>query len=145
MNVPRIVISSLAGAVLACMVPAIADAAPRYACSILTLTTVRAIVAAPVTVYHPGSTQPTVQGDLTSSTCTYTINAMGKGARVMMLWGPSATLIKMYQFYVKRNREMPQIKGDVLILGSVTNTSGDGVTYDLPASKRLLAAAVQQY
>ena len=145
MNVPRIVISSLAGAALACMAPAIANAAPRYACSLLTLAAVRAIAAAPVTVYHPGSTHPTVQGDSTYSTCTYTVNAMGKGARVMMLWGPSAKLNEMYKFYVKRNKEMPQIKGDVLILGSVTNTSGGGVAYDLPASKRLLAAAVQQY
>ena len=145
MNTPRLLVGLLAGTVLACIAPTIASASPRYACSMLTLATVRAITAAPVTVYQPGSTRPTVEGKLTSSTCTYTVNAMGKAARVMMLWGPNAKLVEMYKFFVKRNKEMPQIKGDVLIVGSVTNTSGDGVTYDLPASRRLLAAAVQQY
>jgi hypothetical protein len=141
MKISGLFVSALAVAVAGYMSPTAANAAPRPACSVLLLAEVRAIVAAPVTVYQPGSPSPTVQGDSTYSTCTYTINAPGKAARVSLMWGPSATLAKMYKFYVQRNKELPQIKGGALILASVTDSSHHSLAYDMPASKKLLAAA----
>jgi hypothetical protein len=142
MKLSPMVLGTLAVAVIGCMAAAPVNAAPRPACSILTLAAVRAIVAAPVTVYLPGSPGPTVQGTSTTSTCTYTINRPGKAARVSLMWGPSAALAKMYKFYVQRNKELPQIKGGALVLASVTDTSHHSMEYDTPASKKLLAAAI---
>jgi len=142
MNTSRFLVSSLAAAILACFAPASANAAPRDACSVLTVAEVRAIVAAPVTVFQPGSSKPTVQGESTYSTCTYTLNRPGKAARVSLMWGPSADLAKMYKFYVQRNKELPQIKGGALVLASVTDTSHHSMEYDTPASKKLLAATI---
>jgi len=142
MKISGLMVSALAVAIAGYMTPTAANAAPRAACSVLSLAEVRAIVGAPVTVFQSGSPGPTVQGDSTYSTCTYTINAPGKAARVSLMWGPSATLAKMYTFYVKRNKELPQIKGGALVLASVTDTSHHSMEYDTPASKKLLAAAI---
>ncbi|HEY5094085.1 MAG TPA: hypothetical protein VII69_03100 [Candidatus Eremiobacteraceae bacterium] len=142
MKISRLFLSALAIAIVGYAIPAPANAAPRPACSVLPLADVRAIVAAPVTVYQPGSSNPTVQGDSTYSTCTYSLNKPGMGARVSLMWGPSATLAKMYKFYVQRNKELPQIKGGALVLASVTDTSHHSMEYDTPASKKLLAAAI---
>jgi hypothetical protein len=60
----------------------------------------------------------------------------------MLMWGPSAALVKLYKFYVQRNKELPQIKGGALVLASVTDSSHQSLEYDLPASKKLLAAAI---
>jgi hypothetical protein len=144
MKVSRYFIISLAVAGLACIAPTQANASPRSACSVLTVAEVRAIVGAPVTIFRPQSPEPTVQGNSTYSTCTYSINKPGKAARVMLLWGPSATLDSLYKFYVKRHKELPQIKGDALILASVTDSGNDRFVFDLPASQKLLDAAVRK-
>lgn len=142
MKISPLVLGALAVAVISCLASAPANAAPRAACSVLSLAQVQAIVAAPVTVYQASSPGPTVQGKSTTSTCTYTLNKPGKAARVSLMWGPSADLAKMYKFYVQRNKELPQIKGDALVLASVTDTSHHSMEYDTPASKKLLAAAI---
>ena len=144
MKTSRLLIISLAAAGLAVLAPAIASASPRSACSVLSLAEVRAIVGAPVTIYRPGSPEPTVQGNATYSTCTYALNKPGKAARVMLMWGPSASLNSLYKFYVKRHKELPQIKGDALVLASVTDTGHHSLDYDMPASQKLLDAAVRK-
>jgi len=144
MKITRLLLVSLAAAAFAVMAPAFASASPRPACSVLSLADVRAIVGAPVTVFRPGTSAPSVLGDSTYSTCTYSLNAPGKAARVMLMWGSSASLAAMYKFYVKRHKELPQIKGDALILASVTDTSHHSLAYDMPASQKLLDAAVRK-
>jgi hypothetical protein len=144
MKTSQILIASLAAAAFATTAPAIAGASPRSACSVLSVAEVRAIVGAPVTIYRPGSPEPTVQGDSTYSTCTYTLSMPGKAARVMIMWGPSSSLSSMYKFYVKRHKELPQIKGDALVLASVTDSSHHGLAYDMPASQKLLDAAIRK-
>lgn len=142
MKISRLLFGAVAVAIVGFMVPAPANAAPRAACSVLSLAAVQAIVGAPVTVYQASSPGPTVQGDSTYSTCTYTLNKPGKAARVSVMWGPSAALSKLYRFYAQRNKELPQIKGGALVLASVTDTSHHSMEYDTPASKKLLAAAI---
>ena len=142
MKVSLLIVGTLAVAVIGWMASAPANAAPRAACSVLSLADVRAIVAAPVTVYQASSPGPTAQGDSTYSTCTYTLNRPGRSARVSVMWGPSAALAKFYKFYVQRNKELPQIKGGALVLASVTDSSNHTLAYDTPASKKLLAAAI---
>ena len=142
MKLSPLVVGTLAVAVISCLASAPVNAAPRPACSVLSLAAVQAIVAAPVTVYQGASPGPTAQGKSTYSTCTYTLNKPGKAARVSLMWGPSADLAKMYKFYVQRNKELPQIKGGALVLASVTDTSHHSMEYDNPASKKLLAATI---
>jgi hypothetical protein len=144
MKITRLLIISFVAAGFAVLAPAIASASPRSACSVLSLAEVRAIVGAPVTIYRPGTSEPTMQGNSTYSTCTYSLNVPGKAGRVMLMWGPSAEVNRMYNFYVKRHKELPQIKGGALILASVTDTGGHSMVYDMPASQRLLDAAVRK-
>jgi hypothetical protein len=118
---------------------------PRAACSVLTLDAVRAIVAAPVDVFPAGSSAPTTRNGATFSNCTYvTGGATSRGARVTLMWGTSAKLSETNAYYVKRNKELSTIRGDVLVLASVTDGSSAGLTYDRPASESLLAAVVRK-
>jgi hypothetical protein len=143
MKTSQLLLSTLAVAVVASIAAAPAAAAPRAACSVLTLAQVRAIVAAPVEVYQPGSSVPTTQGTSTFSTCTYVVpNTMGRAGRLSLLWGPTATLTTTYNFYVKRGKELARMDGDMLVLASVTITTHGGTAYDQPASSKLMKAAL---
>ncbi len=117
---------------------------PRAACSVLTVEDVRAIVAAPVAVFVPGSFEPKVNGATTFSNCTWV--AAGKnsrGARVTLMWGTAAKLTETNQYYAKRGKELSRVSGDVLILASVTDGAASGMTYDRPASEALLTAVLK--
>ena len=143
MKSSRLLMVSLVAAAIAVIAPAIASASPRSACSVLSLAEVRAIVGAPVTIYRLVSPEPTVRGDSTYSTCTYTLNMPGKAARIMLMWGPSAKIASMHNFYVKRNKELSKIKGDAILLASVTDSGHHSLIYDMPASQKLLDAAIR--
>ena len=138
--------SALALGAIACTLPSAASASPRDACSILTIAEVRTIVAAPVDRWAPGSNKPTVRGTTTFSNCTYLMQGyLGRGVRVMLLWGPAPLLSANYAAYVKRNRELPRLIGDALLVVSVTNAArGSGLTYDMPASRALLDAVARK-
>lgn len=143
MKASQLLRGSIAAVILVCMATASASAAPRAACSVLSLADVRVIVGAPVGIYKPGSFAPTVRGQNTISNCTYTVqNANGRGARLTLMWG--AKLAQTQQFYDKRHKELASIKGDVLVLASVTNATQAGITFDQPASKKLLEAALHK-
>ncbi|MEP6833251.1 MAG: hypothetical protein ABJB74_07645 [Gemmatimonas sp.] len=119
--------------------------AQRAACSVLTLEEVRAIVTAPVDVFAAGSSAPTTSNGITTSNCTYVMTTKNsRGARVTLMWGTSAKLSETNAYYVKRNKELSAIHGDVLILASVTQGSATGLTYDRPASEKLLAATLKK-
>jgi hypothetical protein len=121
-----------------------ASSAQRPACSVLTLAEVRAIVSGPVTIFEPGSSAPTVRGDTTFSTCTYTIpKGTGRSATVTLMWAPKAKLASTKEFYEKRG-EIPSLKGDMLVLTTVVQVSKDGMTPDRPVNKKLLAAVLQK-
>jgi hypothetical protein len=144
----RLFAGSLAAAVFAIMAPASVNASPRSACSVVTLAEVRDIVAAPVVIFQAGSNNPTVQGTKTFSNCTYTMMGAGhvtngRGAELMLMWGPQAALADTYKFYANRKNMLPRIKGDLLIVVYVTDTTGGRLAFDLPASNRLLDAAVK--
>jgi hypothetical protein len=129
-----------AAAILVAAYPMPVSAAPQAACSVLGIAAVRAIVGSPVVVFEPGSSAPTVRGDTTFSTCTYTVPKGNAGsATFTLMWGPTATLAQTYTFYTKRHLEEAQIKGDHLVLASVRN----GKDLNAPASRKLLGAVVQ--
>jgi hypothetical protein len=143
MKVTNVLAGAIGAVILACACPTFVDAAPRAACSVLALSEVRAIAGAAVAVYDPGSSAPTQQGRMTFSSCTYTLPGLnGPGARLMLMWGSSADLAATNAFYVKRHKETGRIKGDAFILASVTNTKNGGISFDRPASSKLLEAAV---
>jgi hypothetical protein len=120
--------------------PTSVSAAPQAACSLLSVETVRAIVGSPVVVFEPGSSAPTVRGDTTFSTCTYTVpKRLAGSATFTLMWGPAATLAATYSFYTKRHQEQSRMKGDLLVLASVRN----GKEIDTAASGKLLEAVVK--
>ena len=68
--------------------------------------------------------------------------AFGRNAALSLMWGPPASLTQINQFYEKRHKELARIKGNVLVLASVTNTTQSGHTNDSSASKKLLDAVL---
>lgn len=115
----------------------------RAACSILTLQEVRTIVGAPVNVFAEASFPPKKEDETTISTCTYaTGGPKNRGARVILMWGTSAHLADINGYYAKRNKEIAKIRGDMLVLASVMDTSPAGFTDDRPATEKLLAAVL---
>jgi hypothetical protein len=117
--------------------PVPASAALQTACATIPLAEVRAIVAAPVDVFVPGSSGPTVRMGITMSTCTYTSRT--RAATFSLMQAPAARLASTYDFYMKRHQEQPRIKGGVLVLASVRN----GAAIDLTASGKLLDAVAK--
>lgn len=136
----RVIAVLAATGMLAGAWPISASAAPQTACTLLSIAAVRAIVAAPVDIFAPGSHEPTTRANITTSTCTYAAPAAhGRGATFSLMWGPAATLASTYAYYMKRHQEQPRIKGDVLVLASVRN----GAVLDAAASSTLLDAVVK--
>lgn len=122
-----------------------ASAAPRAACSILTLNEVRDIVGLPVTVVDMASFAPTERGSITVSNCSYGLPTGKRMVKVSLMWGPSAHLAENQEAYLKRHKESSAIKGDVFVLTAVIDTSsGKGGIYNQAAGQKLLAAALQK-
>ncbi len=119
-----------------------ANAAQKASCSLLALADVRAIVGSPVSVNAPSSFGPTARSGVTTSNCTY-LNG-SRSARLTLMWGAGSLLVKTQQYYAKRHKEAPGLKGDVLVLASVTTATGAGLHYDIAAGDKLLAAALQK-
>ena len=114
----------------------------RAACSVLSLAEVRAIVGTPVDIYAPGSSDPKVSGATTISNCTYTLDTpKAHSARLTLMWASSAKLVETNDYYVKRHKELSRIKGDVLVLASVTSVNGEGRLEFIEAESQLLMAA----
>ncbi|MDQ6940948.1 MAG: hypothetical protein M3169_00330 [Candidatus Eremiobacteraeota bacterium] len=99
----------------------------------------RAIVGAPVVVQSLGSFAPTVRNGTTISNCTYGLPNGSTGAKVTLTWGPHEKLVQFDQFYGKRHKESPSIKGDVFVLTAVLK---GGTAFDYAAGQKLLAAAL---
>ena len=140
MKSPHLHLVSITAAILFLFTGASASAAQRAACSVLTLAEVRAIVGDQVVVFDAGSAAPTTKNETTFSSCTYTLpNANGRSARVSLMWAPSAKLAETNKYYLERNKELPSIKGDVLVLASVTGVKNGGmITIELRARNYLL-------
>lgn len=144
MKSPHLRILRIIAAMLFLSVGASASAAQRAACSVLSLADVRAIVGDQVVVFEAGSASTTTKGEMTISNCTYTLpNFSGRSARVNLMWGPSSKLAETQKFYLERNQELPSIKGDVLVLASVTGVKNGAMTFDRAASQELLAAVLK--
>jgi hypothetical protein len=121
--------------------PSPVSAAPQSACSLITLADARAIIGSPVVVFEPASSGPTVRGDTTISTCTYTVpNVRARAGTFSLIWAPPAKLSANYSQHQKLRGWQPRIKGNVLILASVTN----GTTVDPAASTKLLDAVAKK-
>jgi hypothetical protein len=126
-----------------------AAASPRPACTLLSLEEVRVLVGSPVSVFMPDLSTPATRDDTTVSTCTYVVvdaaghPAKGGSAKFSLMWAPKAKLSETNDFYTKRHIEAPAIKGDVLVLAWVGNTSS-GKAGDWAASQKLLAAVLQK-
>ena len=145
MKIPHLHLVPITAAILFLCTGASASAALRTACSVLTLTEVRAIVGDQVVVFAAGSADPTTTDEMTVSNCTYTLpNFSGRSARVNLLWGPSSKLAETHKFYLERNKELPSIKGEVLVLASVTGLKNGAITFDLAASRELLVAVLKK-
>ena len=145
MKTSHVHLVSITSAILFLFTGASASAAQRAACSVLTLADVRAIVGDQVVVFDAGSTAPTKKNETTISNCTYSLpNFNGRSARVTLMWGPSAKLAETNRYYLERNKELPSIKGDVLVLASVTGLKNGGMTFDQAASQELLAAILKK-
>jgi hypothetical protein len=122
------------------LTPIAANAAPRAACGLFSLAEIRAVLAAPVVSLIAGTPAPTVRGDSTFSTCTYGLpKTMRDASSFTLMWAPSAELARLEKFSAQR-KATAQIKGDVLVLATVTKTSGGTAVIDQVASKKLLAA-----
>jgi hypothetical protein len=127
-----------------------AAAGPRSACDVVPLAEVRSLVGAPVSVFNPVLSTLAQRGDTTLSTCMYNVlDAAGRpakasrSAKLSLMWAPKAKLAKTNDIYTKRHIEAPGIKGDVLALAWIGNTSL-GTAGDWSASQKLLAAALQK-
>ena len=131
---------------LVCATAGAASAAPRDACGVLSLAEVRSLVGAPVSVFDAGSSAPTTRGDATVSTCTYVSLdasghvAKGRGAKFTLMWASDAKLAETNAYYVKRHKEAPGLKGNVLVVAWVGNQS-EG---DWSASQKLLAEVLKK-
>jgi hypothetical protein len=140
MKTSQLLAGAVAAAALACVAPATANAAPRAACGLFSLAEIRAVLAAPVVSLIAGTPAPTVRGDATFSTCTYGLPKTFRDASSFtLMWAPSAELAQTKRVYAQRN-QLVQIKNNVLILATVTKTSGGTAVIDQAASKKLLAA-----
>ena len=144
MKISQLHLGAITAAILFLCTGASESAAQRAACSVLTLAEVRAIVGDPVVVFDAGSVAPTTKDQMTVSNCTYTLpNFSGRSARVNLMWGPSSKIAETHKFYLDRNKELSSIKGDVLVLASVTGLKNGAMTFDRAASQELLAAILK--
>ena len=145
MKTPQLHLVSITAAIMFFYTATSASAAQRAACSVLTLAEVRSIVGDQVVVFDAGSAAPTTTNETTISNCTYTLpNFSGRSARVTLMWGPSAKLAETNKFYLERNKELPSIKGDVLVLASITGLKNGAMTFDRAASQELLTAVLKK-
>lgn len=135
----RIVASIAAAAMLVAVRPTSVTAAPQTACAVISLAAVRAIVGAPVNVYEPGSHAPTVRGDHTISTCSYTMPSSARSVSFSLIWAPASELRAEYDAVLKRGGWLPRIKGDVLAMAFVMT----GRSFDKPAAGKVLDAVVK--
>ena len=139
----------LAAAVMLALSSGFAVAGPRNACDVLPLEEIRGLVGAPVSIYAPELSTPSVRGDVTISTCTYVTKdaaghlVKGRSAKFSLMWAPQAKLQEASDVYVKRHTEAPGIKGDVMVLAWVGDPSA-GPAGDWAASQKLLAAVLQK-
>ena len=144
MKISQLHLVAITAAILFLCTGTSASAAQRAACSVLTLAQVRAIVGDPVVVFDAGSAAPTTKDEMTISNCTYTLpNFNGRSARVNLMWGSSSKLAETHKFYLDRNKELSSIKGDVLVLASVTGLKNGAMTFDRAASQELLTAILK--
>ncbi|HEY5094084.1 MAG TPA: hypothetical protein VII69_03095 [Candidatus Eremiobacteraceae bacterium] len=140
MKTSHVLVAAIAAAALACLAPAAANAAPRAACGLFSLAEIRAVLAEPVVSMIAGTPAPTVRGDATLSTCTYALPKTFKdGSSFTLMWAPAAELAQTAKFYAQR-KATTQMKNNVLVLATVTKTSGGTAVIDQVASKKLLAA-----
>ena len=122
-----------------------ANAAQRGACSVLTLAEVRAIAGAPVVVLAAASDQPMVTDEMTLSNCMYTLpSGPGRVVHVQLMWAPKVNLEQIAKFTGKQNQALTSIKGDVLVLASVTGMKDNVRTFDRAASQQLLTALLNK-
>ena|GEM_PF-4499055 len=134
----RVLLTAIAA--LACIAPAAANAAPRAACGLFSLAEIRTVLAAPVVSLIEGTPPPTVRGDATFSTCTYALpKTFRDGSSFTLMWAPAAELAQTAKFYAQK-KATTQMKNGVLVLATVTKTSGGTAVIDRAASKKLLAA-----
>ncbi len=120
----------------------------RAACGILSLAEVRALVHFPVSVFVPGSAEPTITGNTTASMCTYVpLDAKGRvvsgrSASVTLMWGPNDVLLKTQQYWEKQQSAVGSRSGALVItwVGIAANRTAEGSS----GSKKLLAAVLQK-
>jgi hypothetical protein len=113
----------------------------------MSLAQTSAIVGFPVTVYGAASFAPTAREGFTTSNCSYlekTGVAGSRVARLTLMWGPSPKLAQVHEYYVRRHKESSALKGDVLVLASVTAPTTAGLNYNARAGDKLLSAALQK-
>lgn len=140
MKSSHLLATALAAAAMACIIPAAANAAPRAACGLFSIAEIRTILAAPVVSMIEGTPPPTVRGDATFSTCTYALPKTFRDASSFtLMWAPSAELAQTAKFYAQK-KATTQTKNNVLVLATVTKTSGGTAVIDHVASQKLLAA-----
>lgn len=138
----------LAAAVF-CAASGSASASPREACSALSLADVRGLVGAQVSVFQQASFGPTKHTDSTISNCTYVVlganghPALGRSAKVTLMWAPKARLAEANKTYLQRRMEASALKGDTLVLAWVGDPSR-GAEGDWEASQKLLAAVLKK-
>lgn len=133
---------------MALAAPIAASTPHRAACGILSLAEVRALVHFPVSVFMPGSSEPTTTGNATVSSCTYVpLDAKGhvvngRSASVMLEWAPNDDLLKTQQFWEKQQYAVGSRSGTLAItwVGIAANRTAEGSS----GSKKLLAAVLQK-
>jgi hypothetical protein len=134
------------GAMLAAGAGAPAGAAMPSACSVLSLADVRAIVGAPVTVFHDQAPVMAKDG-LEATNCLY-MNSLAGGlsASVWLGRGPAAHVNAAHQAYatMKERHGANGISGNTLVVVSVATASRTGLTYQDATSAKLLAAVLKK-
>ena len=120
----------------------------RAACGILSLAEVRALINFPVSIFVPGSFEPTTTRNGTVSTCTYVpLDAKGhvdngRGASVTLVWAPNDFLLKSQQIFEKQHNVVGFKSGALasIWVGNPRNRTAEGSS----GSKKLLAAVLQK-
>ena len=133
---------------MALAAPVAASTPHRAACGILSLAEVRTLVHFPVSVFVPGSAEPTTTGNTTVSMCTYVPMdakghlANGRSASVTLLWGPNDVLTKTQQYWEKQQYAVGSRGGALAItwVGIAAHRFAEGSS----GSKKLLAAILQR-
>lgn len=134
------------GAMLTAGVGARAGAAMPAACSLLSLADVRAIVGAPVTVFHDQA--PVMARDgLEATNCLYMVSLRGGlSASVWLGRGPASHVNAAHEAFAtqKERHGVNGVRGNTLVIVNVATPSGTGVTYQDATSAKLLAAVLKK-